>query len=32
VWGRAITGFLADDFGTEHHPLRSVLPLHSEAR
>ena len=32
VWGRAITGSLADDFETDHHPLRSVLPLHAEAR
>ena len=32
VWGRAITGSLADDFETVHHPLRSVLPLHGEAR
>ena len=32
VWGRAITGSLVDDFETDHHPLRSVLPLHAEAR
>jgi alanine dehydrogenase len=32
VWGRAITGSLVDHFETDHHPLRSVLPLHSEAK
>ncbi len=32
VGGRAVSGALADGYGTEHHPLRSVLPLHAEVR
>ena len=32
VWGRTVSGALADGYGIEHHPLRSVLPLHAEAR
>lgn len=32
VWGRTVSGSLADGYGMEHHPLRSVLPLHAEAR
>ncbi len=32
VWGRTVSGALADEYGVEHQPLRSVLPLHAEAR
>ncbi|MBA3474179.1 MAG: alanine dehydrogenase [Rubrobacter sp.] len=32
VEGRTVSGALAQEYGMDHHPLQSVLPLHEEAR
>jgi alanine dehydrogenase len=32
VEGRTVSDALAREYGTDHHPLQSVLPLHEEAR
>ena len=31
VEGRTVSGALAQEYGMDHHPLQSVLPLHEEA-
>ena len=32
IGGRAVSGAFGGEYGTEHHPLRSILPLHAEVR